>query len=141
MHLVMENVIEQLLDLWSGTYKSAIHLGNATAISKEPYVISKKTWKDIDKDVVDSAKLIPAFMTGSIPSVSKRWRWTAETHLFFLLTLGPIVLKDRLPASYFHHFLDLSELTKIMVQTSVSEDSDLPALGAGLRRWVARFDE
>lgn len=141
MHLVLENVIKQLLELWSGTYKSSIRLGDAKAKSADAYVITKESWLEIDKMVSLSAKLIPSAMTRSIVSVSARWRWTAETHLFFLLALGPIVLKGHLPPPYFDHFLDLSEMMKMMVKLSLHKDTDIPYLRAGLKRWVCRFDE
>jgi hypothetical protein len=142
MHLILENVMQQLLELWAGTYKSSsIRLGDAKAKSTDGYVITKDSWLEIDRMVSLSAKLIPSAMTRLIVSVSARWRWTAETHLFFLLALGPIVLKGHLPPPHFDHFLDLSELMKMMVKLKLHKETEIPHIRDGLKRWVRRFDE
>jgi hypothetical protein len=140
MHVLMENVMKQLLELWDGSFKSQTMLGNKNSRHTQPYVLSKQSLKQIDAIVTNSSKLIPSQMSGTLTAISSRWRWTADTHLFFLLTLGPIVLKEHLPAAYFDHFLDLSELTKIMVALSVHRSTHVPFLRDGLRRWIARFD-
>ncbi|KAJ9095575.1 hypothetical protein QFC20_006622 [Naganishia adeliensis] len=136
MHLLLENVMKGLLELWSGSFKAQTTLGNSKAKSKEPYVIAKQSWDDMDTAVASSGKLIPSAMIGSIVSVSSRWRWTAETHLSFLITLGPIILKDHLAKPYFDHFLDLSALVKKLIGLSIDITEDLPYLEAGLRQWV-----
>lgn len=90
-------------------------LGNSKSETAEPYVFPKAGWDGMDAAVTASGKLIPSKMIGSIVSVSSRWRWTAETHLFSFITLGPIILKDHLAKLYFDHFLDLSELVKKII--------------------------
>lgn len=142
MHLMLENVMKQLLQLWDGTFKAQSQMKDARAKETPPYVVpAKKGWDEVDLAVLGSAKLIPWKMSGTLTSVSSRWRWTADNHLFFLLTLGPIVLKSYLPPRYFDHFLDLSEMTKILVGVQVDRESQLPFIRNGLHRWVMQFDE
>lgn len=133
--------MKQLLELWDGSYKAGTLLGNVNSKHSEAYVLSRAALQEMDRMVRRSNNLIPSKMCGTVTAVSARWRWTAETHLFFLITLGPIILKPFLPAIYFDHFLDLSESAKVMISLSIDLNSDLEFLRDGLRRWVARFDE
>lgn len=141
MHVLLENVMKQLLELWDGSFKAQTMLGNKAARHNQPYVIPKKGgWDEIDLMIVSSSKLIPSKMSGTLTAASNRWRWTAATHLFFLTTLGPIVLKGYLAPQYFDHFLDLSELAKILISFAISADVQLPYLRSGLLRRVTQFD-
>lgn len=139
-HLLLENVTEQLLEMWDGSYKAGTMLGDSNARHSEPYVISKAALEELDVIIASSRKLIPSRMSGTLTAISNRWRWTVDTHLFFLVSLGPIILKPYLPRLYFDHFLDLSEVTKRLIALSIDVDEHLPLIEDGLRRWVAQFD-
>lgn len=141
MHLVLENVMKQLLQLWDGSFKAETMMKQARAKGTPAYLIpAKGGWDEIDLAVLGSAKMIPWKMSGTLTSVSSRWRWTADNHLFFLLTLGPMVMKPYLPPPYFDHFLDLSEVCKLLVSVSIERDQQLPYIRSALQRWVSRFD-
>jgi hypothetical protein len=140
MHLILENVMKQLLELWSGSYKSQIRQGSGKSKAGDAYVISKKGWDEMDAMAKHSTKLIPSWMCRSILSVSSRWRWTAETHLFFLISLGPILLKEHLPTPYFQHFIDLPEITKVLIEPKINVN-DLASVDQKLQDWVSKFDE
>ncbi|KAJ9113700.1 hypothetical protein QFC22_006009 [Naganishia vaughanmartiniae] len=141
MHLLLENVMKQLLEMWDGSFKAATMLGSDTSKHAEPYVLSHAALQKIDAMVTSSNALIPSKMCGTLTAVSSRWRWTADTHLFFLVTLGPIVMKHHLPPMFFDHFIDLSELAKIIIGFSIDRKLQLPYVKSGLQRWVAQFDE
>lgn len=141
IHLILENVMKRLLQFWGGKFKSQVPAGDENAKFIDACVLSKDSWDTMNRMVTLSSKLIPSSMRNSITSVSTRLRWTAETHLFFLITLGPIILKEHLPAPYFHHFLDLSELMKLTVGLNLEKATDLQCIRTGLLRWVNRFDE
>jgi hypothetical protein len=141
MHLLFENIMKQLLEMWDGSFKSATMSGSDASKHPEPYVLSNAALQQIDVMVTRSNALIPSKMCRTLTTVSSRWRWTAETHLFFLVTLGPIVLKQHLPPIYFDHFVDLSEIAKLLIGFSINRKLQLPYLRGGLRRWVAQFDK
>ncbi|KAJ9124352.1 hypothetical protein QFC22_001152 [Naganishia vaughanmartiniae] len=141
MHLLLENVGKGLLDLWSGTYKAQTIRGNAKSKSAELYVLPKSAWDRMDAAVVASGKLIPTAISGTLPSVSKRWRWTAETHLFFITTLGPIILKGNLSEPYYRHFVEFSELVKKLIALTMNLETELPLVESGLKKWVVDYDQ
>lgn len=140
MHLLLENVMKKLLEMWDGSYKAGTMLGDTNRKHRELYVIPKAAIAKMDATIAKSTKLIPSRMCGTLIAIFSRYRRTAEAHLFFMVTQGPILLKQHLLQVYFDHFLDLSELAKLMVGLSVDMVDQLGFLKDALRRWVDRFD-
>jgi hypothetical protein len=142
MHLLFENVVKQLLECWGGKYKTEVVKGKKTINSQDPFVIPEKAggWKDIDSIMSASIKLIPSTMSRTLTSISNRRSWTAETYSFFLLTLGPAIMKDYLQPVYFEHFVKLSEIAKVILSLKIRVE-DISKVEAGLREWVDEFDQ
>ncbi|KAJ9095930.1 hypothetical protein QFC20_006531 [Naganishia adeliensis] len=106
MHVLYENLMKELLGLWKGSYKASMMTGESTL--EEEYVFSEHQWKLIDAEVARSTKLVPAQMAPSLSSVSERGYWNADTYAYFMMYLGPIVMRNRLPSRYYRHFVDLA---------------------------------
>ncbi|KAI5454312.1 hypothetical protein NCC49_004369 [Naganishia albida] len=124
--------MKQLLTLWEGYWKTKIISGEITK-STEEYVISKDDW------ILINTKLIPAQLAPYVKSVTKRSFWNANTYAWFLMHLGPIVLKDRLADKYYRHFVRLSDLTKQATQMEIKR-SAVDALERGFVAWVEEFE-
>lgn len=73
-------------------------------------------------------------------SVTDMAYWTAESFSYFLLFLGPIVLKDRLPFVYYRHFLKLSDLGRKITRVEI-ETQIMPELRQGLGEWVREYEK
>ncbi|KAJ9095019.1 hypothetical protein QFC21_005812 [Naganishia friedmannii] len=98
MHILFENIMKELLGLWEGKYKASMVTGavngRLSAAAGENYVISKVDWDAMDGEVASSNATVPAQMARRLGSLSKRGYWTTETYSYFLLHLGPTVLKE-----------------------------------------------
>lgn len=112
MHILLENIMKELLAIWEGKYKASMITGTSDgrlgAAAGEDYVISKSDWDEMDKDVSASNRTIPSQMARRMESVTKRGYWTAESYSYLLIHLGPIILKGRLGARYYEHYVKLS---------------------------------
>lgn len=137
MHPLSENVMKQLLEYWCGELKPAA--GPAVTENGERFVIPSAAWREIDEIIAVSLKHIPAVMTRGLKSVSNRRTWTADTYSFFLVTLGPAILKGYLPQPYFDHFVQLSEISKSLLGLS-NNDESIDEAESGLEKWVNKFD-
>jgi hypothetical protein len=102
MHVLYENITKQLLKLWEGDYKLKVINGDAAQKLVRSYVISAANWTRIDTDTVRSTMMVPAQMAPYVKSVTKRSTWNADCYSYFLMHLGPIVLRDRLDNVYYH---------------------------------------
>lgn len=138
MHVLFENLMKELLSLWQGTYKATMMTGNATI--DEDYVLSERQWDLIDREVTESTKLVPAQMAPSLSSVTERGYWNADSYAYFMMFLGPIVLKNRLPLRYYRHFVDLSELVQLTTQTEITS-AGVERIETGFVEWVQQFEK
>lgn len=122
MHVLYENIMKQLLKLWEGDFKTKVINGSDKLKLTGGYVISASDWKSMDIEVAESTKLVPAELTPYLKSLTKRGFWNADSYSYFLMHLGPIVLRDRLPARYYHHFVRLSELTQLETRDEICRE-------------------
>ncbi|KAJ9096484.1 hypothetical protein QFC20_006427 [Naganishia adeliensis] len=133
-----QNLMKQLLGLWKGTYKATMMTGDA-AIDEE-HVLSERQWDLIDREVAESTKLVPAQIAPSLTSVTERGYWNADSYAYFMMYLGPIVLKNRLPLRYYRHFVDLSELVQLTTQMEITS-AGLERIESGFVEWVQQFEQ
>jgi hypothetical protein len=139
MRLRFENVIKELLGLWEGNYKAKSLTGIDNAPPADDFVIPTTLWTTMDRALMNSNKTVPAEMASRIRSINNRGQSTAESYSYFLLFLGPIVLKDRLPLRYYMHFLKLSDLVRRITRLEIDTRS-LGELQKGFGSWVRDFD-
>ncbi|KAJ9091313.1 hypothetical protein QFC20_007659 [Naganishia adeliensis] len=102
-----------------GEYKSAQILDNASGKHQADYVISDDVWEIIAKEIEASNRSTPSQTLPTVGPIKNKSQWTAETCSYFLMFLGPIVMKDRLPERYFQHFVALSDLAKSLTATEI----------------------
>ncbi|KAJ9093440.1 hypothetical protein QFC21_005451 [Naganishia friedmannii] len=123
-----------------GNYKTAQTLGDAKARHQDGFVLSKKTWTTITKEIASSNSTTPAQIAPRVGNITKKSFWTAETYSYFLMFLGPVVLKGRLPAPYYAHFVLLSEIAKQITSQEINVE-ELAMLHRQIVSWVKAFEK
>ncbi|KAI5449394.1 hypothetical protein NCC49_004736 [Naganishia albida] len=118
MHILFENIMKELLGLWEGDCKASMVTEDADGKLKEDYVVAKRDWDAMDREVSESNATVPAQM-------ARR--------------LGPILLKNRLSEVYYDHFVRLSQSTRIMTKVEITEE-EVEVLTQGLVDWVKDFE-
>jgi hypothetical protein len=134
MHVVLENVIKELLALWTGEYKG-MNLGG------EGFVLAPHVQKLIGQSCVLSGNTIPAAYGCRIPDpFDKGSRFIAESWSGWALQIAPVLLRGRFPEDKFYdHFMELVELLSICLALSIKR-SDIVKLKDGFAKWVMDFE-
>jgi hypothetical protein len=135
MHLVYENLIKNLIDLWTGSFKNIDH-------TDENYVIDKKVWKAIGEATARSGSTIPgAYGARPLNFSEDRKGVTADMLSFWTLYLGPIYLEKAFPdQTVYNHFVELVCLINICLQFEI-ERNQLPHLKESFAAWVEKYEE
>ncbi|KAF8607416.1 hypothetical protein BDV93DRAFT_531830 [Ceratobasidium sp. AG-I] len=136
MHLIFENVLPELLDLWtrSGRWK-----GFGTG--HEDYLLPPKLWGEIGAACAASGDTIPAAFGCRVPNLKeKRHEKTSESMLLFATLLGPALLRDRFARPrYYTHFLRLVKLINLCMGFEVTFDQ-VGEIRDGFAQWVQEFE-
>jgi hypothetical protein len=113
MHLIWENVVKNLFELWTGNHKG---LGTG----KGDYKISPEDFKEIGKLSEAAGASIPYVFGPCPPNVAgDSVPWTANLRLFWTMHMAPQLLKKRLRDPYYGHFLELVRLLAICCWTTM----------------------
>ncbi|KAJ2920000.1 hypothetical protein MD484_g408, partial [Candolleomyces efflorescens] len=134
MHLIFENVMKNLILLWTGAYKG-IDEGSGE------YELAEPVWEAIGAATAASGPTIPSAFGASPPNVADdKSASTADTWSFWLQYLGPVLLarKFRRPI-YFDHFIKLVKLVRICLQFEIT-DADVATLREGFPEWVKEYE-
>ncbi|KAI0087703.1 hypothetical protein BDY19DRAFT_892356 [Irpex rosettiformis] len=135
MHLIWENVMKNMMLLWSGAYK-----GLDTGIGS--YAFTPPVWEAIGKTSADSGSTIPSCFGPRSPNIAAdKSSWTADSRSLWTLFVGPIVLKDRFPDKrYYEHFVDFVQLVEMCLQFDMPV-SDVARIRTGFIIWVKQYEE
>ena len=132
MHLIWENLIKNLIALWTGNYKD---LGN------DDYTIPPDVWRGISEAAAASGSTIPSTFGAKVPDFSARpSEMIAETWSFFMLHLAPILLHGKFPnTTYYHHFIQLVNLLHLCMSLEITEDQ-VDELDVGFCQWAIDYE-
>ena len=135
MHLIWENVVKNLMNLWAGTYKD---LGQGS----EEYQIRGPIWEEVGKASVDSGSSIPYVFGPRPPNVaSDKISWTADTRSFWFQYVAPVLLRGRfLHDKYYDHFIELVHLILMCLQFEITEE-EVNVIRQGFIQWVKKYEE
>ncbi|KAI0826921.1 hypothetical protein BC628DRAFT_1319465 [Trametes gibbosa] len=135
MHLIWENVVKNLMALWSGNYKGLDE-------GKGSYQFPPAVWEAIGKASAASGNNIPYVFGPRPPNVaSDKTSWTADTRSFWMLYMAPILLKNRFSHyKYYNHLLELIHLLHICLQFEITDD-DLRDIREGFSKWVQKYED
>ncbi|QRV77922.1 Transposase family tnp2 [Ceratobasidium sp. AG-Ba] len=137
MHVMFQNVIPTLIDLWTHTKKK-----KTFGSGRETYIIDEKDWEEIGRACYHTGDSIPAKFGCRVPDLSeKRYESTAESNLLFATQIGPGLLRDRFKdEAYYQHFLFLVRLINKCCSHSLTQD-DVDFIRRGFATWVERYEQ
>lgn len=85
---------------------------------KEKYYISEQEWKNIQEDLIKSARLFPTTLGAQVRSLKdlkKAAQWRTWVHI-----LSPVLLKGRLAEPYYSQWITLTKAFRIATDTSIT---------------------
>jgi hypothetical protein len=134
MHLMYENVIKNLVLLWTGKYKDLDQ-------GLESYELNKTVWEAIGEATADAGAVIPGAFGARPQNVADdKTACTADSWSFWALYLGPVVLRGRfLKRTYYDHFVELVKQIHVCLKFEVPR-SDIVKLREGLQDWVKEYE-
>jgi len=101
MHLVLSKVTQRLWELFSGEF-------GVTGTTPEPYILPKTTVTAIGREIEAGRAPVPSPQARSIRDINVHYRsYKASDWVFFLLSVGEVVLGNRLPEEIFMAFMYL----------------------------------
>lgn len=111
MHLFAENLIPNMLDMWTGRFKNS-DPGSGN------YQLDPDDWAAIGKETVEAMKSIPSQFVRHIGNIAlDRSTFTAESYAFWFMYLAPHLLAGRFAdIKYYQHAMDLIEIMHITLQ-------------------------
>jgi hypothetical protein len=134
MHLIWENLIPNLLKLWTGTFKEM-------DTGSEDYKLPLTVQAAVAAAAAASGSTIPAAFSCRVPNfLTARYSFSAEAWSFWGLYLGPILLRGRFKKEKFYkHFIKLIRLLHICLQWSISA-LEVEQLRNGFADWVTEYE-
>jgi hypothetical protein len=135
MHLVWENLIPNLIDLWTTSFKG-LDSGS------EDYALTSSVWSAIGVASDQSGDFIPTAMGPQPFNVAtESSHWTADSRSFWTLYLAPTLLARRFKKQrYYDHFIDLVVLLNTCLKFDYST-TDIDAIRHGFIKWVEEYEE
>lgn len=134
MHLLWENVIPNLQELWTGKFKG-MDAGTSD------FKLDPETIKIIG-DLGEKAGSFVLYAFGACPKnwASDKVSWAAKSCSFWTLFIAPVLLKGRLPEPYYDHFIQLVKLLNICLKYNM-DCSKIQVLRKGFADWVKQYKE
>ncbi|KAL7277981.1 hypothetical protein ACG7TL_007934 [Trametes sanguinea] len=135
MHLIWENVIKNLMHLWTGQYKG-LDCGTGD------YAIEPTVWDAIGAASAESGAYVPYVFGPRPPNVaSDKTSWTADTRSFWAQYVGPVLLERRFKhRRYYDHFVLLVKLIRRCLQFEITH-TEVAELRTGFSQWVLKYEE
>ena len=135
MHLIWANLIRNLIQLWTGTFKNLDH-------NDKEYVFANKVWEKIGEETAHAGQHIPASFGLRVPNIAdEKSHMTCETYSIWTLLWAPIILRDRfIHIRYYNHFCRLVELLSICLQYEI-ETEQIEELEEGFIKWVEDYEQ
>jgi hypothetical protein len=135
MHLIFENVMKNLILLWTGEFKG-LDEGSGD------YHLMPKVWEAVGAATAAAGSTIPSAFAARPPNVcDDKMACTADTWSFWMLYLGPVLLSKRFQRRvYFDHFIELVKLIHICLQFKISA-TEIATLRNGFQEWVLKYEQ
>jgi len=135
MHLIWENIIKNLILLWTGDFKG-LDEGSGC------YQINTTVWAAIGLVTALSGSTIPSCYGTCPPNfIENRSSTMADTWSFWTLYLGPVLLQQKFKdKKYYDYFIKLVNMLHRCLQFTLTM-ADILDLRQGLIDWVKVFKE
>jgi hypothetical protein len=135
MHLIWENIIKNLILLWTGDFKG-LDEGSGC------YQIDATVWAAIGSATASSGSTIPSCYEAHPPNfLENKSSVTADMWSFWTLYFGPVLLRQKFKhRKYYDHFIKLITMLHMCLQFTITIE-DLAHLKQGFIDWVKVFEE
>jgi thiol-disulfide isomerase/thioredoxin len=135
MHLIFENLIKNLVLLWTCKFKD-VDAGSGS------YELSPEVWEAIGEATAASGATIPSAYGARPQNVAQdKSACTADSWSFWALYLGPVLLRNRFRRDkYYDHFIELIKLINLCLQFEISHE-DIETIRAGFITWVEGYEK
>jgi hypothetical protein len=135
MHLIWENLIPNLIDFWTGTFKNLNH-------ENRGLLYREHIWEEIGAATAACGATIPSAFGAPVPNIAtNRSLMNAEMYANWTLYIAPIVLRGRFKRpQYYRHFMQLVELLKLCLAFEISE-AMMNQIEEGFRLWVEEYEK
>jgi hypothetical protein len=136
MHLIPENIIKNLLSLWTGDFKG---LDEGTG----EYQLQSAVIEQVGNACTIAGDTTPAAFGARVPNLAtQRHYFTAESYTLFTTLLGPVVLRDRFAKpKYYKHFLELVSIFNDCLKLTIDRDYVDVELRKRIMKWVQDFEK
>ena len=133
MHIVWENLIPNLVHLWTGQFKGFAN--------NNDYQLENHVWEAIGEACTASSCTIPSEFGAPMPNIaSEKYQFSAENWSFWTLYMAlPLLHHQFLNDQYHQHFVELIRLLNICLQFEISDD-EIETVQAGMIKWVEDFE-
>ncbi|KAI0749180.1 hypothetical protein C8Q80DRAFT_1311190 [Daedaleopsis nitida] len=134
MHLLFENVLKNLMLLWTAGYKG---LDKGTG----EYEVLPTIWDAIGAASATSGNTIPSAFGPRSPNVANdKTSWTADSRAFWSMYVAPVVLSGRFKERrYYDHFVRLVRLINLCLQFEITEE-EVVEIRCGFAKWVQDYE-
>ena len=135
MHLIFENVVKNLVLLWTGEYKGIDEGGGE-------YELAEHVWEAVGAATAASGSTMPGAFAARPPNIAdEKSSSTADTWSFWVQYLGPCLLVRRFRRRvYFDHFIEFVKLIQLCLQFEMKR-SDVQKLRDGFKKWVLQYEK
>ena len=116
MHLIYENVLKNLVALWTGQFKG---LDEGTG----SYELMPKVWEAIGAATAAAGSSVPgAFGVRPRNVADDKTTCTADMWSFWMLYIGPVLLNQKFQRQvYYDHFIELVKLVNLCLQFEITK--------------------
>jgi hypothetical protein len=134
MHLIFENLIKNLVLLWTGKFKD-LDQGSGD------YVLSQQVWEAIGVATAASGSTIPSAYGARPQNVAQdKSQINADSWSFWALYLGPVLLRGRFTSPrYYSHFVGLVKLINLCLQFEITKE-EIAQIREGFQKWVETYE-
>jgi hypothetical protein len=135
MHLIWENLIPNLVSLWTGDFKG---LDEGTG----EYEFPSNIWEAIGEGTAAAGSTIPSVFGARPPNLAKqKSQYSAELWSIWTLYLGPVLLRRRFRNQrYYKHFIGLVKLLQICLQFEITTN-EVQVVRDGFINWVRDYEK
>jgi len=134
MHLIFENVAPSLFRWWTGEF---LEDGGEEA---EVIALGRESWLDIGRDMENSRKTIPTAYGRAVRDIyNHHSSFKAEEWSGWLLYYSPILLRGRLRAELYEHYMKLVTAIEMAIDYEVT-DQEINTIKRLLAEFVADYE-
>ncbi|EIW87426.1 hypothetical protein CONPUDRAFT_116660 [Coniophora puteana RWD-64-598 SS2] len=136
MHLIFENMIPNLVLLWTGDFKGL-------DCGREQYQLQPSVWDAIGAATAASGPSLPyAFCSRPVNVANhEKHRMTADSWSFWFQYIAPVVLESRFShPKFYKHFVDFVKLVRLCLKFDLTQQ-DISDIRLGFQSWVSKYEE